>query len=424
MTHRGQTAPLSDCLTLAVAAAAVLALAGSARGSTDEKVSCVQTRLTQQGFDPGPIDGALGDATLTALEAFLRTEPPRSPRPAPLTVETAAEWCTYLGGVPAPSLRQLAAERGLLIGTAVDAGPFESDPLYRSVIPREFSVAVASRVFKFSELHPSPTEYSFAAADALVEFAATNGMVVRGHVLVWHNRIPEWLVDLRPSRDEAIAILREHIATVVGRYRGRIKYWDVVNEAIDNETLALRTDSFWYQAIGPDYIRLAFEFAHEADPDAVLYYNDYGAEGLGRKSTAVYELVRDLVADGVPIGGVGWQMHVRNGFRVTPDHVRNGERINELGLEVSITELDVADRLPTSEASLASQAAAYQDIVRLCLDLPDCPAVVVWGFTDRYSWIPSFSPGYGNATMFDGSFLPKPAYYAALRALRGAPPVD
>lgn len=375
--------------------------------------------MAEHGFDPGPANGVLGPETAAAAAAFETAyDTTEVQPPAAITAENAPDWCRLLRSAPRPALRDLAAARGIYIGTAVDAAPFEGDAGYRTAIAREFNVVVASLVFKFSELHPSRSEYSFEASDALVAFAEANGMAVRGHVLVWHNRIPGWLLDLRPSRDEAIELLREHIMTVVGRYRGRIRSWDVVNEAIDNQTYELRQDSFWYQAIGPDYMRLAFEFAHEADPDAVLYYNDYGAEGLGRKSNAVYELVGDLVATGVPVGGVGWQMHVRNGFHVTPDHVQNGERLNALGLEVSITELDVADPHPTTEADLASQAVAYWEVVSLCLRLPSCPAVVMWGFTDAYSWIPSFLPGFGNATIFDGSMTPKPAYYAVLRALR------
>jgi endo-1,4-beta-xylanase len=237
-------------------------------------------------------------------------------------------------------------------------------------------------------------------------------MAIRGHTLVWHNQLPGWLTGGTFTRDEVIAILRDHIMTVVGRYRGKILAWDVVNEAIDDATGQPRTNSFWFQRIGPDYIRMAFQFAHEADPNAVLYYNDFEAEGLGTKSDGVFNLVSGLVNQGVPIGGVGWQMHKVNPFRISAANHSNAQRLAGLGLEISFTELDVRIQLPSDPQKLQQQALAYSDVVTFCLAEPNCAAVVSWGFTDKFSWVPGTFGGFGDALVFDANYVAKPAYTA------------
>ena len=314
------------------------------------------------------------------------------------------------------ALRDLAAARGVHIGAAVAVGPFKNEPVYTDTLKREFDMIVGENAFKWSEIHRYRGEYYFGVTDALVDFAEANGMAVRGHTLVWHNQNPGWLTGSTPTRDEAIAILKDHIDTVVGRYKGRIVAWDVVNEAIDDGTGELR-DTFWLQTIGPDYIALAFQFAHAADPDAKLYYNDYNAEDDGPKSDAVYELVKQLKADGVPIDGVGWQMHLTSGQYIDPGFGENGERLAALGLEVSITELDVRLRLPETPANLKVQADTYADVMQLCLQLTNCKSVVTWGFTDKHSWVPGFFDGFGAALPFDASYSPKPAYDAMRASL-------
>jgi endo-1,4-beta-xylanase len=321
------------------------------------------------------------------------------------------------GGHAQETLRDLADARGIFIGAAVAVGPFLGEDAYRATLGREFNMIVAENIFKWDSIHPSPNTYRFTQPDALVDFAVENGMAVRGHALVWHNQNPGWLVRAQPTRATAIEILRDHIHSVVGHFKGRVAAWDVVNEAIDDATGKLRTDSLWYKAIGPDYIAMAFRFAHEADPDARLYYNDYGAEGGGRKSDAVYELVKGLLAEGVPIHGVGWQMHLENGARIGADYRANATRLAGLGLEISITELDVRIMGEAGPLLLSVQADTYGDVVELCLEQPNCKAVVSWGFTDRHSWIPGFFTGWDNALIFDRDYAPKRAYDAIRAAL-------
>lgn len=315
-------------------------------------------------------------------------------------------------------LRDLAAQHNFFIGTAVHTGAFtDNETTYREVLKREFNVLVAENMMKFGELCPAHNTYDWTSTDALVDFAEANGMKLRGHTLVWHQQLPRWVTSGTWTAREAQELLEQHIKTVVGRYRGRIWAWDVVNEAIADSG-GYRTDSFWYQHIGPEYIAMAFHWAHEADPNAVLYYNDYETEALNPKSDAVYELARDLKQANVPIHGVGWQMHVSEGWRVTAEHYQNADRLRDLGLELAMTEMDVRLKTPASAAALASQAESYREALEFALDR--CVALVAWGFTDKYSWIPSFRPGYGAALPFDADYQPKPAYDAMKAVMAGA----
>jgi endo-1,4-beta-xylanase len=316
------------------------------------------------------------------------------------------------GAAQTQPLRVSADQRDFFIGAAVAMTPFRNESVYYETLRREFNVIVAENAFKWDAVHPARTTFNFTDTDALVDFAEANHMRVRGHTLVWHNQLPAWLTNGNFTREEAIEILREHIQTFVGRYRGRIWSWDVVNEAIDDVTAGFRTASFWHQKIGPEYIRLAFEFARQADPEAKLYYNDYSIEGLNNKSNAVFNLVSGLKNQGVPIDGVGWQMHQINGFRIQEQHRINARRIADLGLELSMTEVDVRINLPTTNEKLQQQAQAYKDSIEFCLTEPNCKAFVMWGFTDKYSWIPATFNGFGDALIFDANFQPKPAHTA------------
>jgi endo-1,4-beta-xylanase len=324
----------------------------------------------------------------------------------------------------AQTLRDAATARGLRIGAAVNITPFRNEPIYNQTLGREFNMLVAENVMKFDALHPAQNTFNFTDADALVAFAEANNMAVRGHNLVWHNQIPSWLTNGNFTRDQVIAIMQNHISTVVGRYRGRIAAWDVVNEAINDSNGQLRSESFWLQKIGPEYIAMAFQFAHQADPDAKLYYNDFGAEASGTKSDAVFNLVSGLVNQGVPINGVGWQMHQINPFRIQQAHRTNAQRLAGIGIEVSITEMDVRISLPTTQQELDEQALAYRDVIEFCLAQPNVKTLVTWGFTDKFSWIPGFFNGFGDALIFNTNYQPKPAYNSMLSALGagGAPP--
>ncbi len=209
--------------------------------------------------------------------------------------------------------------------------------------------------------------------------------------------------------------MRTHIYTEVGRYRGRIAMWDVVNEAIDG---GRHRNTIWQQWIGDDWIDLAFQFAHEADPEALLFYNDYGAEGKNLKSNTIYDMVSSMVERGVPINGVGLQMHLNVGATAPGgslqpvDLAANIQRLGELGLEVHITEMDVGYQGETTDAILQQQAADYRRVMSVCLEEKACKAFVVWGVSGRYSWKRNDNTPNVEPLLFNQDFEPQPAYDA------------
>lgn len=335
-------------------------------------------------------------------------------------------------GATTGTLRLLAEARGLSIGTAVAMAPLcGGDPRYTETLRREFNACVAENAFKPSEVWVGPREYDFAATDHLADFAAENNMLLRGHTLVWHQQTPRWLKDPDAFAPEELrGLLRDYIHALVGRYRGRIAHWDVVNEAIhdpapEGAIPGLREESIWHHTLGVDYLRLAFQWAHEADPNARLYYNDYETEALGPKSDAVYALLRSLNAEGTPIHGVGFQGHLINGWRLSEAHRANVRRFVDLGLEWAITEADIRmqlDGVPPTAEQLADQAEGYAGLCNLCLTEPRCAGLIFWGFTDAHSWIPGFRKGWGASLPLDETYRPKPAYHAVYDALAAAAP--
>jgi endo-1,4-beta-xylanase len=318
------------------------------------------------------------------------------------------------------TLRFLAQKRGIGIGTAVAIQPLTNNASYRGVLAREFNMLTPENVMKFEVIHPKRDRFDFKDADTLVAFAQKNHMQVRGHTLVWHRQLSDWLTKGEWTREELMSILRQHIDTVVGRYRGQLIAWDVVNEAIADDQTSLR-NTIWWRTIGPEYLEMAFRWAHQADPQARLFYNDYDGEALGKKSDAIYALVKDLRQRDVPIHGVGLQMHVSINNPPNPkDVAANIKRLGELGLEVQITEMDVRIHggTGTRTEKLAAQAQLYRNMLRVCLKSPNCKAFVTWGFTDRHSWIPSHFGHPDSPLFFDESFRPKPAYNALRELLQ------
>ena len=329
--------------------------------------------------------------------------------------------CAFLLGkriIYPPTLRMLAEQHNLSIGVAV-SGWSLSDPAYAGLILRQFNQITPENAMKFGPLCPERGIYHFAEADRIVSFAIINNLRVRGHTLVWTNQLPAWLTEEPITRQEYIDILQEHITTVVGRYRGYIYAWDVVNEAIANDGSLATTDNFWMQAIGPDYIEMAFRWAHEADPKALLFYNDSFAEGSGAKSDGVYELVRSLKEKGVPIDGVGLEMHIGiSWYNPNPNEVANNiQRLADLGLQVHITEMDVRLPPPVTSNLLDQQATLYADMLKACLAAPNCTSFAMWGLTDAHSWIPGAYPDWTAPLIFDDAYKPKPAYRALIKTL-------
>lgn len=329
------------------------------------------------------------------------------------------------------TLRDAADRIGLLVGAAVDPAHF-SEPEYAGTLAREFNMVEPENAMKRPHTEPAPGRFDFGPGDSVVSFAEAHQMKVRGHNLLWGIHNPAWLENGQFTPAELHDIMQRHITTVAGHFAGKVFAWDVVNEAFDkNGALA---DSIWFDRPGigladqgTAYIEQAFRWAHEADPKALLFYNDYAAEGLNAKSDAVYAMVKDFKRRGVPIGGVGLQMHLALTDAAKLSSLdANIRRLAELGLQVHITEMDVglpvaADGQLRDPADARRQADLYGLVARVCAADPGCTAFQTWGFTDKYSWIPAFTHGErGAGLLFDAAYEPKPSYSAVLKALRVA----
>jgi endo-1,4-beta-xylanase len=318
-----------------------------------------------------------------------------------------------------PSLRKLAGRADLLIGTAVNTSALADDTAYRKSTAKEFSSVTAENVMKWEAVEPERGVYDWSEADDLIRFAHDNGQAVRGHTLVWHSQLPTWLTsgvaDGSIDSDELRAILKNHITTQVKHFKGKIYQWDVVNEVFEEDG-TLR-NSIWLQKLGPSYIADAFRWAHEADPKAKLFVNDYNVEGINAKSTAYYELAKQLRAEGVPVQGFGIQGHLGIQYGFPGNVAANLKRFDDLGLETAFTEVDVRMILPVDDTKLARQADDYRRLLDACLATAGCKSFTVWGHTDKYSWIPDVFDGQGAANLLDENYAPKPAYSAVREEL-------
>lgn len=300
------------------------------------------------------------------------------------------------------SLRQSADRAGVLIGTAVRPSQF-SEAAYVSALAREYNMIEPEDAMKWWVIRRDPGKFDFRQGDEVVRFAQAHEMKVRGHCLVWGRSNPDWLTQGHFTPTQLAELLHEHIDESMKHYSSQVFAWDVVNEALD-ENGKVR-DSLWYNQPGigfagraTAYIEQAFRWAHEADPHVLLFYNDAEGEGLDRKSDAIYAMVRDFRNRGIPIDGVGLQLHISQLNADTHGIAANIARLTALGLQVHITELDVSLAVNAGgelvhREDLQRQAEIYRQVVRACLQSTGCTAIQTWGFTDRYSWVGSSSRG-------------------------------
>lgn len=347
---------------------------------------------------------------------------------APTELHQAETTITGLSVTSAPAewtgLRALAAKRSLLIGGALRQYPDTmADPEYTRTFAREFNVVVPEHVLKFAATHPQEKVFDFKDGDALIAYAKANGMKVRGHTLIWHDAIPPWVFAYKDSPAALAQLLHTYVSNVVDHFRGKLLSWDVVNEALDEDGKIFVTRGPWPKIDSGrkpgDYVRDAFVWAHEADPDVQLFYNDYGAETLNKKSDGIYALVKKLKADGVPIHGIGFQTHIAFDQDLAEASVRaNFKRFADLGLKIHITEMDVG--IPKARATdpqaLAMQAEQYRKFMAACLATKGCEAFLTWGLADKFSWIDD-SPDKTAALLLDRHYRPKPAYAAIFHLL-------
>jgi len=370
-------------------------------------------------------------ATATALAGATAASALTSPAKAPTQFHP-----------PADSLGALAAKINLRIGNAVNMDKLNVDAAYTSLVANQYSTVTPENVMKWDSIEPTQGQLNFGPGDQLIAFAQQHGQLVRGHTLLWHNQLPGWLTtgvsNGTITNDQLRNILKQHIFAEAGHFKGKIWQWDVANEVFANSwdphPLAdgINGDDFWVSHLGEGIIADAFRWAHQADPHALLFYNDFniaGEDGTNAKADAVYAWVKSLQAQGVPINGVGEQGHLDtqygfSGARMQADLARYAS----LGLKVAITEADVrtfvetTDNLQTPTDSLAqfAQPFEFDQELKACLAVSSCISFTIWDVDDADSWVPGVFTGEGYATLYDTNLQPKPAYTVLQQDLAGA----
>jgi len=304
--------------------------------------------------------------------------------------------------VRASTLGAQAAQSGRYFGTAVAAGRL-GDGTYTGILDREFNMVTPENEMKWDTTEPSRGSFNFGPGDQIVNRATSRGQRMRGHTLVWHSQLPGWVSSIRDA-NTLRSVMNNHITSVANHYKGKIYAWDVVNEAFADGGSGQHRSSVFQNLLGDGFIEQAFRTARTADPAAKLCYNDYSIDDWNAaKTQGVYRMVRDFKARGVPIDCVGLQAHFGAGgppasFQTTLSSFA------ALGVDVQITELDIAQASPT----------AYANTVKACMNVSRCTGITVWGIRDIDSWRSSENP-----LLFDRNGNKKPAYNAALTALGG-----
>ena len=304
-----------------------------------------------------------------------------------------------------------------------------------TLILQQFNSLTTENALKFGPVHPDEDRYNWGPADAVVDFAQAHHLKMRGHTLCWHSQTPDWLFRDKKgklvSKKVLLERLREHIYTVVKRYKGKIYAWDVVNEVVEDEGPRALRNSLWYRICGEDYIAKAFEYAHEADPDAVLFYNDYNTEQPGKRER-IYQLLKKLKDANVPVHGIGLQAHWNLETPTKEELIATIERFRSLGLQVQITELDMSvlpGKQKRSAAWLSApniytlqleqqQAARYAMFFEVFRQYRDViTGVTFWNLSDKDTWLdrtPSAKGKRNYPLLFDEALAPKKAYYGVI----------
>ena len=335
-----------------------------------------------------------------------------------------------------PTIRELAKERGRFIGTILNSEWFNDaiEPEFEEIHKTQFNVVVAENEMKFDATEPAENEFSFEKGDKMVKYAQENKIRVRGHALAWHSQVAGWVSsNYAGQKEKLLAVLKNHIEKVVGHYKGQVAEWDVVNEAINDDYNAdwRSNGSVWYEGIGAEFLDSAFVWAHKADPDAELCYNDYSLEwGLreGSKASFVVEQVKRWKANGIPITCVGTQTHIEIAHETTPQNVRAlAKALAELDVTLNITELDIgfpkgsAGQL--TAADYAKQGHLYRQFMDVFLEEPNMGEFVIWGLTDAHSWLDE-QQGKTEGLLYDKQYKPKPAYDSIMVSLMAHPAAD
>lgn len=307
-------------------------------------------------------------------------------------------------------------------GAAVSVPLLSSNAQYKALVVKEFSSITAENAMKFESVHPAQNKYNFVEGDEIIALARASGMRVHGHTLIWHRSQPAWVTQFKGDTKAWESLFKTHIQTVAAHYKGKVSSWDVVNEALEED--GSYRNSIWLQKLGVDYIARAFKYAHQADPKAVLFYNDYGHDYNPKKRTAILNLVMQLKDRGIPIHGIGLQMHTR--YTQSDEDLTLAIRTAAAtGLKVHISELDITLN-PNSDLQLTYtehiadlQAEKYKFIVKTYYNIPKEQqfGITTWNVTDGDTWITSEYKRPDWPLPFDRNFSPKAAYHAILDAV-------
>lgn len=314
------------------------------------------------------------------------------------------------------SFRDVSKDNGFVSGMAVAAGDILS-PELAELLKKNCYILVSENSMKWANLRPNKTFWNWTDIDKLVDFANENGMRVKWHVLFWHQQNSPFITNSM-SREQAISMMYEHIETIMTRYKGKIKEYEVVNEMFEEDGSYRK--NVWYNTIGPDYIEIALKKAREVDPDAILFLNEFNNEEKGHpKADAMFNMIKDFKERGVPIDGVGFQLHLDARYNYSEQAIRdNIQRYADLGLEVAFTEIDV--RIPTEDPASYEQAQEdlYLMLYKIAKDMDAVKTVITWGISDRHSWVPATFPGTGNALLYDRDLKPKKVYNSIYEELK------
>jgi len=308
------------------------------------------------------------------------------------------------------------------IGVAVEPNSLEG--ALGELIKKHFNSLTAENVMKPGPIHPEENRYAWENADRIVDFAQKNGMKMRGHTLCWHNQTGAWMFKdsqgNQVGKEIALQRLKDHIKHVVTRYKGKVYAWDVVNEAVvdDNDPVKVFRETPWLKICGEEYIALAFKYAHEADPDALLFYNDYNTENPVKREK-IYNMVKKMISEGVPVHGVGLQGHWKTDNPSEENIRKSIERFSSLGIKVQITELDVTiytSRTDTVGMGFTPDREKKQsDFYRMAFKVfrenqTAISGVTFWNITDARSWLDRPNKKV-YPLLFDGKLKPKKAYW-------------
>jgi endo-1,4-beta-xylanase len=345
------------------------------------------------------------------------------------------------------SLRALASKIGLRIGDVASPSRL-ANPQVAAITAGQFSVVTPENEMKWQVVEPTQGTFDWSGADQVVAFAQANHQLVRGHTLMWHSQLPTWLTDGVTkgtiSNAQLTDLLHQHITTEVSRYKGKIWQWDVANELFANawdtplaDGSGLNANDFWISHLGPGIIADAFRWAHAADPNALLCYNDFniaGEDGTNVKFQNVYNFVQNLRAQGVPISCVGEQGHLDTQYGFSGQRMQQDlASYASLGVKVAITEADVRtfiettdnQQTPTTNPETLAQPYEFGQELKACLAVKDCISFTIWGADDAESWVPGVFPGEGYADIYDVNLNQKPAYLELQQDLKlaanGAP---